>query len=96
MMSMVERVAMAMFRQAYADATDGARPADNDPEWMEYTSQARAAIEAMREPTPEMIEAGMDYDERELNIRFGRAPSVEECQAGEWNAMIDAALGKEQ
>lgn len=54
--------------------------------------QARAAIEAMREPTDAMVESGFDYDERELKIRLGRAPTPEECQAAEYSAMIDAAL----
>lgn len=57
--------------------------------WLGY---ARAAIEAMHDPTPEMVEAGMDYDEREIEIRLGRAPTVEECQIGEWQAMMDVAL----
>jgi hypothetical protein len=72
------------------------RVADAIAETIGYTegtgSAAIAAIQAMREPTNLMLEAGMDYDERELNIRLGRAPTVEECQAGEWAAMIDAAL----
>lgn len=54
--------------------------------------RARAALEAMLEPSEEMVEAGMDYDEREIEIRLGRPPSVEEAQTGEWKAMIHAAL----
>lgn len=54
----------------------------------------RAVLEAIREPSEGMVEAGMDYDERELNLRLGRAPTVEECQIGEWSAMIDAALSE--
>jgi hypothetical protein len=42
------------------------------------------------QPTEEMIEAGMDYDERDAIVALGRAPTVEECQAGEYRAMIDA------
>ena len=55
---------------------------------------ATAALEGMREPTMEMIEIGMDYDERELNLKFRRPPTCEECQIGEWQAMIDAALNE--
>jgi len=43
------------------------------------------------EPTREMIEAGMDFDERVLTLRLGRPPTVEECQIGEWKAMLAAA-----
>lgn len=54
---------------------------------------ARAVIEAMREPTEAMIEAGMDADCREWRRNLGdRLPTVEECQANDWRAMIDAAL----
>lgn len=55
---------------------------------------ARAAIEAMRDPSPAMVEAGMDFDEKSL---FGSAnwpPTVEDYQTGEWRAMIDAALSR--
>lgn len=53
-----------------------------------------AVLQAIREPSEGMIMAGMDYDERELNIKLGRAPTCEECQAGEWAAMLDAALAE--
>jgi hypothetical protein len=43
----VERVAKAMFLQAYADATDGGVASPDDPEWHEYESMARAALSAM-------------------------------------------------
>lgn len=43
------------------------------------------------EPTREMIEAGMDFDERVLTLRLGRPPTVEECQIGEWQAILAAA-----
>ena len=45
---------------------------------------ARAAIAAMREPTPEMIEAGLDAYEF-----WGRTA---EHVADDWRDMIDAAL----
>ena len=44
-----------------------------------YRDQARTAIEAMREPTDEMLEA--------LNNCGGDTDAI-------WTAMIDAALGK--
>ncbi|MER9628350.1 hypothetical protein [Mesorhizobium sp. M0296] len=63
--------------------------------WREHVHAAGFAIQAMRDPTEAMVEAGMDYDERELNIRFGRPPTVEECQIGEWQAMIDKARSED-
>ncbi len=47
--------------------------------------QARVAIEAMREPTKDMIEWGNACDDIEL----GRAGAEEH-----WTTMIDAALGE--
>lgn len=81
-MTMIERVARAISHIEKGSEAD----------WTYFITTARNAIAAMREPTDAMIEAGMDYDERELNASLGRAPTVEECQAGEWRAMIDAAM----
>lgn len=67
----------------------------NDLPWDWYEEDALSALQAMLEPTEAMIEAGMDYDERELNIRLGRPPTVEECQKGEWQAMIQAAIDEQ-
>ena len=70
---MIERVARAI-----------ARPEDWDelkPHWHEvFREQARAAIEAMREPTKRMVDAGRDED-----TLTGAIASV-------WAVMIDAAL----
>jgi len=46
-----------------------------------FRGQARAAIEAMREPTEEMWDAGADAAEH---------------NQGPWEAMIDAALGEDE
>lgn len=96
-MTMVERMARANYdrRQqigwecgiaptSWEDAGPSTRAMERDC--------ARAALSAMMDVTPGMVEAGLDYDERELNIKFGRPPTVEECQAGEWKAMCRAAL----
>jgi hypothetical protein len=71
---MVERVAKAIGDHFYADV----RP-DTTPElWASCLDAARAAIEAMREPTAEMVAAvGSDY---------GAALEAT------YQAMIDAAL----
>lgn len=47
-------------------------------------------LDRLRTPSDAVLEAGMDYDERTLQIRLGRPPTVEECQLGEWQAMLDA------
>ena len=68
-----------------------------------YINRARLAITALEEkgwavvpvePTEAMVEAGMDYDERHLELKLGRPPTVEECQADEYLAMIQAGKAK--
>jgi hypothetical protein len=78
MNEMIERVAKALWLDywdgdacAWEDAEESARETSR--------SLARAAIEAMREPTEDMIEAGRSEN-------FGNYPN----QA--WHAMIDQAL----
>lgn len=72
MSEMVERVANAIFNAM--DATDGLYGTAAE-------KYARAAIEAMREPTTPMIDASVAID------RYA-------CPSEEWRAMIDAALGR--
>ena len=75
-MTMIERVARAMAKAASPLPWEM-----GDEEWRnDFRTLARAAIEAMREPTPEMFIAA-------------RTPSVGTTRA-EWQAMIDAAIGK--
>lgn len=57
MSEMIERVARAIGRGAFADQEQ------EDDEWPNWVPEARAAIEAMREPTDKMLEA-----------QYGRAP----------------------
>lgn len=65
MSEMVERVARAMCDVSVRDPDDrsgGAHPSGiwldaGDPWWVGYEDMARAAIAAMRGPTPKMIEA---------------------------------------
>jgi len=86
---MVERVARAMFNddEAHSDSWgwDQHPPRDWDADQIEdcergtYRRNARAAIEAMREPTEAMIRAGED----------GFSP------AGTYGMMIDEALKTE-
>jgi hypothetical protein len=63
MSEMIERVARAMYRQRISDLGiygDNQEKTDQavDRCWPFCSAQARAAIEAMREPTPGMVEAG--------------------------------------
>jgi hypothetical protein len=87
MSEMVERVAKAMaarrFLYAGIEVDQIVINDDNErvPYWTLYAEVARAAIEAMREPTEAMIEAGQEED-------LGRTESVGMI----YTAMIDAAL----
>lgn len=96
MESMVERVAKALA----ADTMKRWRSPVfmKDEPWREFIPAARAAIEVMREPTEEMIEAG-----GEANYGWTRAESVERAKEAVfeehasnakvlYQAYIDAAL----
>lgn len=97
--SMVERVARAWFSveplgtnssDIYAIALTRKI---SDKKWAAMSSYdkecilrcARAAIEAMREPTPAIVDAGFDFMDA---YRADIAAYAREC----WQAMIDAAL----
>lgn len=97
-MDMVERVARALCK-ADGKNPDALEPGDafgtdghmrnGDPAhslWREWNERAVAAIEAMREPTDEMIEAGVTAD-------FGK--NLGERVTFAHQAMINAALQKE-
>ena len=47
-------------------------------------AQARAALEALRDPSPAMVAAGEEYLVRECQI----------SEAALWRAMVDAAMGR--
>lgn len=86
MSAMVQRVANAMFRSSGKPFTEYAM---NSELRKGYEVFARAAIEAMREPTEAMLEAGCrahpegDYNGGTMLIGIIEA---------EWSAMVDAAL----
>lgn len=83
MSEMVERVAEAMKAHDYGDLPWAKLSADYREQLEDY---ARAAIEAMREPTPQMIMAAFETGiPHETNV-----PDMERWYA----AMIDAALKK--
>lgn len=78
-MSMVERVARAIIE----DMRPGFTIDDQDIDL--YSSTARAAIEAMREPSEEMIAAA----DRVHDLATAGDPVLPDYV---WHAMIDAAL----
>ncbi len=78
MNEMIERLSRALF-----EADNGKPPyLESSPNgWKSYVKTARLAIEAMRDPTREMEQAGGDY-------LAGNYPAAEAC----FRTMIDAAL----
>lgn len=102
--SMIERVAQAILKarfydcepEAYGDSTETFF-AEIDDELVEGArDEARAAIEAMREPTGAMTAAGI---KRSVAWEYGdRGDPDEPPHVGEvatYTAMIDAALAEE-
>jgi hypothetical protein len=92
--TMIERVAKALCAQAVAnDRDDGGKL--GLVEWdlceeggrMDYRSEARAAIAAMRKPTDAMVEAGQATECEHGEMNCGAAAA--------WQAMIDAALAEQ-
>ena len=90
---MVERVARALCR---VDSHPENATMDGKPLWMDYIPEARAAIEAMREPTGAMAKAGAGA---ELTTSYGGEYNTFDYLSGEnaadvWRDMIDAALNQ--
>jgi hypothetical protein len=77
-----ERVAMAI-----ADASEPWRLGQQTDAKAHYFALARAAIEAMREPTEEMLQCGFDTHQ---SWNLGDKDDL----AAAWRGMIDAAIGK--
>ena len=78
MSEMIERVARAIWKKADEQYLGTEKMEDCD-------AIARAAIEAMREPTMEMIAAGA----------HGSGEDSDRVAIGAWKEMIDAALSAE-
>ena len=60
------------------------------PNWEMYVDKARAAIAAMRDCTPEMLDAGSAAHPAGGYKRETLLNDIIEC---EWRAMVNAALG---
>lgn len=98
---MVERIAKALAPELWPGREWESIP----PDWQAHTCEyATAVLNALREPTPEMIEAGEklwirgDFDERDCAARLMRRDPEDEPNLlgieDLFAAMIDAALSK--
>jgi hypothetical protein len=94
MSEMVERVARVLARH-YDLLEHGVA---SDATWQGWTDAARAAIEAMREPTDAMLDAPGDLlcaigDQAEYEGKFMAGfDDIEDASEAIWKQMIDAAL----
>lgn len=81
MSEVIERVARALYVKEWGDIYKWEDNTTDQPYWCD---QARAAIEALREPTPEMIDAGQRTECEHGEMNCGAAAA--------WRAMLSAAL----
>lgn len=81
--NMVERVSRAICETTNRICFGGTPLED---EWREYVEEARAAIEAMREPTRDMCADASDC------VVVGCCGLTETAARETWQAMIDQAL----
>jgi hypothetical protein len=87
-MTMVERVARAIYA---ADLGDWGEPMPKSVRET-YRCRARAALEAMLEPTKTMVYAAMTTPYPTVAEAGGMIPQAKQATRLEWNAMIEAAL----
>lgn len=91
--SMIERVARAI-----CGTTSGT---GDDHQWKMFLDEARAAIEAMREPTDAILAATEDVVTGHDDFACGDGtlylsyPGFHEYAKTAWQAMIDAALNEQ-
>jgi hypothetical protein len=91
MSEMVERAALALCA-SQAPRAIGVPQAVCGRPCEECLADARAAIAALREPTPRMINAAAGA--LTPSYRFPRSLSVKQKHSIRWRAMIDAALAE--
>ena len=92
-MDMIEKVAKAIYEAQIGDAVPDELWAvcKGTPALKPTLDSARAAIAAMRDCTPEMLDAGSAAHPAGGYRRETLLNDIIEC---EWVAMVDAALGK--
>jgi len=82
--SPVERIARVLAAKVLSINGEGSDPsagADVDAAWHDEADRALAVLRTLREPTPEMVEAGRGAGSDPAEI---------------WNAMVRAAIGQEE
>lgn len=77
-MTPLERAARALYQRLGTEIADPENLGE-DERWPEFVDDARAVLQAIREPSDAMLDAA------------GKADPLE-CRSGEWRAMIDAAM----
>lgn len=92
--SMIERVERAIYAKLAENPKVGGTTIDGHN--FDLSAIARAAIEAMREPTGHMKTAGMRNIATTHAATYGQGCASHEDAEGAWSAMIDAALSKER
>ena len=94
-MSMVERVARAMYPGLYEMSisdTDAIGEQNIEVAKNRALRQARAAISAMREPTEGMMKAGIEAHAKADDSGIDDKPWMPDTLPSTYRAMIDAAL----
>lgn len=95
-MNTVERVARAMWERESIRATGRKRliawEDEGDDTHSTWMDRARAAIEALREPTPEMVAVAVKDALEGPGVHAHR--TWPNAVAARWQMMIDAALGE--
>jgi hypothetical protein len=86
MTQMIERVARAICASGVCIDPDSY---DVDRYWRRWIPEARAAISAMREPTPAMLDT---FVSRALQVSVSGEGGWTQYAIGQWQQMIDAAL----
>lgn len=89
-MTLIEKVARALAAHSWElGGNDHSKEPFVNRRWPHYVGQARAAIEAMREPTNKMVdEEGGEY------INLGRADDASYQPRLIWQGMVDTALSE--
>lgn len=82
--SPVERIARVIAAEAISingEGQDASAAGEVDAAWRSEVNRAMAVLRTLREPTPEMVEAGRSAGANPAEI---------------WNAMVRAAIGQEE